>query len=58
MNLQPEDIVFIARVLIGGSIIVALMARVTIWLQLRADRQLEREQIAARYRDAEAGETR
>lgn len=55
---SQEDLQFVAAAVSGGLALVALMAWGISAMQRRSDRIAEREQLAARYRDAEAGETR
>lgn len=59
MNLpSPEDLQFVARILLVGTAIVAGLAWGMSRLDRRSARELEAELLAARYADTEAGETR
>ena len=58
MNLQPGDLEFIVKAIIGGTAIVAGLAWAMSRLDRRSARELEAEVLSSRYADTEAGETR
>lgn len=59
MNLPTqEDMTFAAQAVVGGLVLVGLMANAVSAWQRHLDRKAERAHLAVRYADTKSGETR
>jgi hypothetical protein len=58
VNLQPGDLEFVVKAIIGGIVIILGGYRLIGYLDGRANRAQSRQNIVVRYADTEAGETR